>query len=185
MSASISELPGGDSLDGSELIPAVQLGADVATNPFALANFMAEVPDGVSSFRVLNFGGCCFDPNNNESINLVVGSYNSSAIAYCVQVSGGGTNCLGLLGARAYSGLFVSGSDNTHPFSFESINGLSMNNVQFMDHTGNLLDHAGHTIFNLSAGQQAAIANSTGTGDVVARLNSLLAALRNLGLIAT
>jgi hypothetical protein len=60
-----------------------------------------------------------------------------------------------------------------------------MNNVQFMDHTGNLLDHAGHTIFNLSAGQQAAIANSTGTGDVVARLNSLLAALRNLGLIAT
>ena len=44
---------------------------------------------------------------------------------------------------------------------------------------------AGGKFLNATGAQAAAIANSTGPGDVVAKLNLLLAACRNLGIIAT
>jgi NAD(P)H-hydrate repair Nnr-like enzyme with NAD(P)H-hydrate dehydratase domain len=43
----------------------------------------------------------------------------------------------------------------------------------------------GGKFLNATGAQAAAIANSTGTGDVVAKFNLLLAAARNLGIIAT
>ena len=184
MSAKISDLPAATSLAGPESIPAVQGGANVKTCPLDLANFMAGVPDGMSSFRVLKFGSCCFDPGNNESISLTTASGNSAAIQFLIPNGGGGTG-VGLFGGRLNSGVFIDGFNGSLPFSLESFAGFNFNSVRILDWMGNLLDNSGNILLNLSAGQQPAIADATGTDDVVDRLNDLLGALRNLGLIET
>jgi hypothetical protein len=43
----------------------------------------------------------------------------------------------------------------------------------------------GGKFLNATGAQAGAIANATGTGDIVAKFNSLLVAARNLGIIAT
>jgi hypothetical protein len=92
---------------------------------------------------------------------------------------------VGLFGGRFNSGVFIDGFDDSLPFSLEGFGGFNFNSVRILDWMGNLLDNGGNILLNLSAGQQPAIADATGTDDVVDRLNDLLAALRNLGLIAS
>ena len=71
MSSKISQLNNAAALTGAEHLPAVQTGGNVKLTPLQLANFAATVPAGMNSFRVLNFGSCAFEPNNNETMSCV------------------------------------------------------------------------------------------------------------------
>jgi hypothetical protein len=185
MSSKISELINAAALTGAEQLPGVQSGGNVKLTPLQLANFAASVPAGMNSFRELNFGLCSFDPNNNETINFKTASTDSAAVGLNVSDGAGGHTLIGYFGVRASSGLFFYATDNTQPVGFENVGGVSVNSTLVMDASGNLVDDLSNIVLNRSAGQQPAIANATGAGDVVARLNDVLAALRALGLIAT
>jgi hypothetical protein len=185
MSSKISQLNNAAALTGTEQLPAVQSGANAKLTPLQLANFAATVPAGMNSFRVLNFGSCAFEPNNNETINFKTASTDSAAMGLNISNGGGGHNIVGYFGVRVSTGLFFYSLDNSLPVGFENVGGISINWTQVMDGSGNVLDDSANTLLNRSAGQQAAIADATGAGDVVERLNDLLAALRALGLIAT
>ncbi len=87
---------------------------------------------------------------------------------------------------------FVWGGSATGPacFAFQNYgvnlsgNGLFINGVQALYPDGSLCDHNGNRIVNASVGRQAPIADATGP-DLVAKFNTLLAEVRNLGLIAS
>ena len=79
MSSKISQLNNAAALTGAEQLPAVQSGGNVKLTPLQLANFAATVPAGMNSFRVLNFGSCAFEPNNNETINFKTASTDSAS----------------------------------------------------------------------------------------------------------
>ena len=185
MSSKISQLNNAAALTGAEHLPAVQSGGNVKLTPLQLANFAATVPAGMNAFRVLNFGQCAFEPNNNETINFKTASTDSAAVALNVSDGAGDYSILGYFGVRASTGLFFYAIDNFQPVGFENVGGISVNWTLVMDGSGNIVDDSANILLNRSAGQQAAIADATGAGDVVARVNDLLAALRALGLIAT
>ena len=184
MNRKISELPSADNLDGSELLPVVQ-GPDTAkATVIALANFVASNPPGMSPFPTLKFGNCEFNPNNDESICLNVGSTISSAIVFQCAVEDDAPQPAGMFGARTESGLFAYSFNGSYPFTLENCNGITINGVHLMDDLGNLLDNGGNIVFNRAAGRQGPIANATGAGDVVAAVNNILATLRTLKLIS-
>lgn len=183
MNTKISELPSADNLQGDEVLPLVQGPDTVKATTLSVANFIAGNPAGMTPFTSLYFGGCQFDPNNDESICLNVASTTAAALVFqCA--SEGGPVAVGLFGARPYSGLFAYSCDSNYPLALENCNGITINGAQVLSSVGNLVDDASNVVFNRAAGRQAAIANATSTADVVARVNNILTALRNLQLIA-
>jgi hypothetical protein len=186
MSAKISELPAAGPLAGTESIPAVQGGANVKTRPLDLANFMAGVPNGLNSFRVLKFGNCLFDPNNDETIVLATNSGNAGAISFVIPDGHGGFTGVGYVGGRADSGGFLGCGASSHPFTIENCAGLNLNWRPLFDANGALLCADGTTpLLQGANGPIQPIADSTGTEDLVDKFNALLAGLRMLGLLAT
>ena len=186
MSAKISELPAASSLAGTESIPAVQGGANVKTRPLDLANFMAGVPNGLNSFRVLKFGNCHFDPNNDETIVLATNSGNACAISFNIPDGHGGFNGVGYMGGRANSGVFIGCNNSSLPFTIENCGGLNLNWRPLFDANGTLLCADGTTpLLQGANGPIQPIYYATDTNDMVDKFNALLTGLRMLGLLAT
>jgi hypothetical protein len=185
MNTKISDLPAATALDGTESLPAVQGGANVKTTPLDVVNFATNVPDGMNAFRVLPFDECTFDPFDNETVALMTSSPYATGIQFFVSDGEGDYIVGGWVSGRLVTGMVLGVNDPSKTISFENCNGLTVNHVHIINADGNLIDNAGNVVLNRAIGPQAAIPNATGAGDVVARLNDLLAALRALQLIRT
>jgi len=185
MSSKISQLPNAGALTGAEQLPAVQAAGNVKTTLLAHANFTASIPAGFNGFASVPFAsGAELRSDYSHQAGLHFDGATDLSLAFYVD-----GDYRHLLGWRDY-GVYIAtgtflGTLAGGDLSLENYSYLLWNYSPVLDYDGNVLDGYSNILLNRSAGQQGAIADATGAGDVVARVNDLLAALRNLGLIAT